>query len=333
MAQQLGFIGLGKMGKNMVLNLLEHGVNVVGYNRTKEVTEEFNNSKNTIGHFTPSFELHDLAKHLTPPRIVWLMVPNGAPVDDVISQLISAGLAAGDTIIDGGNCFYKDTVRRAKDLETKGIHYIDCGTSGGLEGARHGACLMLGGEEDIVQDLTWLWDTLSGQGDALSAQAGLQDLALQDHALRSWTYFGPAGAGHFVKMVHNGVEYGMNQALGEGFEILSKGPYSMDFARVAHNWSHGSVIRGWLVELLAKAFDKDPKLDTFEGKVGGGETGKWTVDTAKELGVDATVLEDALKAREKSQTKPTFAGKVVSALRAGYGGHAEPGNRNNPINK
>lgn len=285
MSHQLGFIGLGRMGKNMVLRMREQGIDVVAYNRTP--TPEASVSS-----------IDELVQKLVTPRVIFLMVPNGSPVDEVIGKL---KLSPGDMIIDGGNCYYKDTIRRAKELETKGIHYIDCGTSGGLEGARHGACLMLGGEEDIAQDLTWLWD-----------------------ALGTWNYFGTAGAGHFVKMVHNGVEYGMNQAIGEGFEILSKGPYVLDYAKVAHNWSHGSVVRGWLMELLAKAFDADGKLDTFEGKVGGGQTGGWTVEAAKEFGVDATVLEDALKAREKSQTKPSFSGKVVSALRAGYGGHKEP---------
>lgn len=287
MTHQIGFIGLGRMGKNMVLRLREQGIDVVAYNRTP--TPEATVST-----------IDELLHKLVAPRVIFLMV-SAIAVDEVIAGLT---LTSGDTIIDGGNCYYKDTIRRAKDLETKSIHYIDCGTSGGLEGARLGACLMLGGEEDVVQDLSWLWEAL----------------AVQD----GYTYFGPSGSGHFVKMVHNGVEYGMNQALGEGFEILSKGPYKLDFAKVAHNWSHGSVVRGWLVELLAKAFDGDPKLAAYSGKVGGGETGKWTVDTAKELGVDADVLKDAVAARKKSETKPTFAGKVVSALRAGYGGHKEP---------
>lgn len=283
MAHQLGFIGLGRMGLNMVLRLKEKGIDVVAYNRTP--VPEASVSR-----------VDELVSKLSTPRVLFLMVSAQA-VDEVIASL---KLTPGDTVIDGGNCFYKDTIRRSNELNTKSIHYIDCGTSGGLEGARTGACLMLGGEEDVVQDLTWLWN-----------------------ALGTWEYFGPAGAGHFVKMVHNGVEYGMNQAIGEGFEILSKGPYALDYAKVAHNWNHGSVVRGWLVELLANAFDRDPKLAGFEGKVGGGQTGKWTVDSAKELGVEATVIEDALRAREKSQTKPTFAGKVVSALRAGYGGHKE----------
>ncbi len=294
MAHQIGFIGLGKMGKNMVLHLLEQGVEVVAYNRTPLPDTPF----------PTVLTIKELVAQLPTPRVIWLMVPNGMPVDEMIDQLIAGGLSKGDTIIDGGNCYYKDSIRRAKTLIEKGINFIDCGTSGGLEGARNGACLMIGGDEKVVKNLSWLWTSAS-----------------QGSALRGWEYFGPSGAGHFVKMVHNGVEYGMNQAIGEGFEILSKGPYTLNNAKIAQNWTRGSVVRGWLMELLAKAMEKDPKLDTFEGKIGGGQTGGWAVEAAHEFGVDAIVLEDALKAREKSQTKPTFAGKVVSALRAGYGGH------------
>ena len=268
----------------MVLRLQELGIDVVTYNRTA-----------TAQATASTFE--ELVVKLTSPRVIFLMVSASA-VDEVIGKL---SLTSGDILIDGGNCFYKDAIRRANDLKTKSVHFIDCGTSGGLKGARFGACLMLGGDKDIVASLDWLWRSLG-----------------------TWTYFGPSGAGHFVKMVHNGVEYGMNQALGEGFEILSKGPYELDFAKVARSWSRGSVVRGWLVELLAKAFDSDPKLDQFTGSVGGGETGIWTLKAAKEFGVDAEVIEEAVEAREKSQKNPTFAGKVVSALRDGYGGHKEP---------
>jgi 6-phosphogluconate dehydrogenase len=292
MTHHIGFIGLGKMGKNMVLRLREKGIEVVAYNRTPQKEIEAVTS------------IEALIKELPTPRVIWLMVPNGQPVDDVIGQLMSFGIQKGDIVIDGGNTYYKDTVRRNREFAAKGIIYLDCGTSGGLEGARNGACLMIGGDESVVHDLTWLWDA-----------AAVKD---------GWAHFGPSGAGHFVKMVHNGVEYGMNQAIGEGFEILSKGPYTLDFAKVAHNWSHGSVVRGWLIELLAKAMDDDPKLDGFSGRVGGGETGKWTTDCAIEFNVEAPVITDALKARKESMEKPTFAGKVVSALRAGYGGHTEP---------
>ncbi len=301
MEHTIGFVGLGRMGRNMVLRLSEQDIAVVAYNRTTDKTLEL---AKEAAQVTAAASPKELVALLPVPRIVWMMVPNGQPIDEVIAALLTGGLSPGDYLIDGGNTYYKDSVRRHEELKAKGIRYIDCGTSGGLAGARTGACLMIGGAKEDVAALSWLWD-------ALATKDG-------------WAHFGPGGAGHFVKMVHNGVEYGMNQAIGEGFEILSKGPYDLDFAKVAHNWSHGSVVRSWLVELLATAFDADPKLDAYTGKVGGGETGKWTLEAAGDFGVDAAVLEESVEAREKSQKTPTFAGKVVSALRAGYGGHKEP---------
>lgn len=301
MEHTIGFIGLGRMGKNMVLRAGQQGIGVIAYNRTSEKTLEL---ARETGHVTAASSPKELLSHLPQPRTVWMMVPNGQAIDDVIATLLDGGLTSGDYLVDGGNTYYKDSIRRHAKLSAKGIHYIDCGTSGGLPGARSGACLMLGGVKEDIDTLSWLWEAMATSG--------------------GWAHFGPGGAGHFVKMVHNGVEYGMNQAIGEGFEILSKGPYDLDLAKVAHNWSHGSVVRSWLIELLAKAFDADPKLDAYTGKVGGGETGKWTLEAADEFDVEAEVLEESVDAREKSQKKPTFAGKVVSALRAGYGGHKEP---------
>lgn len=306
----VGYIGLGRMGKNMILKLLEQGISVVAYNRTGTVTEDFIQNeipavikKNTAGSFKAAQSLNEFVDTLPKPRIIWLMVKAGEAVDLVLADLEKSGVTAGDIIIDGGNSYYKDTIRREKDLITRGIHFIDCGTSGGMEGGRNGACCMIGGDEQTAQSLSWLWNA-----------ATVKD---------GWTHFGRSGAGHFVKMVHNGVEYGMNQALAEGFAILEKSPYNFDLHKVANNWSHGSVVRGWLVELLARAFSKDAELSGYEGRVGGGSTGTWTLEAANELGVDAIVIEDSLKAREKSQKKPTFAGKVVSALRFEYGGHTE----------
>lgn len=307
MNRKLGFIGLGRMGQNIVTHAVEKGLDVVVYNRTKDVTVGFEQAlaaESYSGSLLAAYDFASLMAQLPSPRIVWLMIPNGTPIDDMLGALLSAGLSHGDTVIDGGNTYYKDSVRRAKELADKGITYIDCGTSGGLSGARTGACLMLGGDMTAVNNLTWLWE-------ALAAKNG-------------WGYMGPSGAGHFVKMVHNGIEYGMNQALGEGLEILSKGPYTLDYAKVTDVWSHGSVIRGWLVELLARAFKGDPKLDAYSGKVGGGQTGTWTLEAAKEFGVEAEAIEASIAARDRSQTNPTFSGKVVSALRTGYGGHKEP---------
>lgn len=322
---KLGFIGLGKMGKAMVFRLLEQGVDVVVYNRSREKTDSLvkeyaaesskykvasskqkkSHTTNYILHTTailnPSYTISELISKLEKPRIIWLMVPHGAPVDEMIDQLIGI-LTAGDTIIDGGNSFYKDSVRRYELLKAKGINYLDIGTSGGLEGARYGACLMVGG------DLT-IFNEVRPRLEAMVKPKG------------KVTYFGPAGAGHFVKMVHNGVEYGMLQAIGEGFEMLAKGPYKLDLHRVAFNWIHGSVVRGWLMELLEKALKVDPKLEKIEGVVGGGSTGEWTLQTAKEFQVETPVMEKSLEARKKSLEKPTFSGKVVATLRREFGGH------------
>lgn len=304
----IGFIGLGKMGQNMIVHLLEGGINVVAYNRTSTVTEEFANEVESMGSLpatlTTVSSVSDLIKELPTPRVILLMVKAGEPVDALIKELETSGLQTDDILIDGGNSFFEDTKRRYTQLQEKKIHYIDCGTSGGLEGARKGACLMLGGEQSIVESLDELWNALA-----------------KDNG--TWTYFGASGAGHFVKMVHNGVEYGIDQAIGEGFALLEKSPYDLDLADVANNWNKGSVIRSWLMELIHKAFEKDPKLGVYKGRVGGGETGRWTVETAQKLGVPQPMVTQALQARVDSQTTPTFASKVVSALRFEYGGHKE----------
>lgn len=286
MKQSIGFIGLGKMGVNIVTHLQVQGIDVVAYNRTPK-------PESTVQ------TLPELVKKLIAPRVIFLMVPSKA-VDEVIGQLT---LNNGDTLIDGGNSFYKDSVRRSEELSKKGVHFVDCGTSGGLEGASTGACLMLGGDQEIVKNLSWLWD-------AMAIKNG-------------WAYFGSAGAGHFVKMVHNGIEYGMDQAIGEGIEILAKAPYQLDLAKVADTWTKGSIVRSYLVELLARALQKDPILAGFTGHVGGGETGGWTLAAAREFGVDAPVIADALAARQRSLSTPSTSSKVVSALRKEYGGHEE----------
>ena len=195
-------------------------------------------------------------------------------------------------------------MRRALALKEKGIFYIDCGTSGGLLGARNGACLMLGGKKAVVDSLSWLWEKI----------------AVKD----GWAYLGPSGAGHFVKMVHNGIEYGFDQALGEGIELLSKSPFPLDLPSVVKLWNHGSVIRSWLVELLAQELTTDSRLDSYIGVVGGGTTGEWTVAEGKALGVSIPVIEASLIQRKKSKDHPTMASKTVSSLRHAYGGHKEP---------
>lgn len=349
MKHHIGFIGLGKMGQNMVLNLIEQGIDVSIYNRTSNVTDEFIQEINTarngssqihaeglIGLLTPTKTLQALVDSLQSPKIILLMVKAGHPVDDVISLLREQGVKKGDILIDGGNSFFEDSVRRHDELAKHGIEYIDCGTSGGLEGARFGACLMIGGDKERVNELSWLWDILSGKQQSEGCECGGHEGAgcgCGNHegegccddgeSLGDWKYFGPSGSGHFVKMVHNGVEYGMNQAIGEGFHLLAEGPYKLNLHDVADNWSRGSVVRGWLVELLERALLTDPNLTHYKGVVGGGETGNWTTSTAKKYKVPQPMLEQAISARKKSADKPTFATKVVSALRFEYGGHKE----------
>ncbi|MCX8008573.1 MAG: decarboxylating 6-phosphogluconate dehydrogenase [Patescibacteria group bacterium] len=311
----VGFVGLGRMGRNMVCRLLEDGCSVVVYNRTKQTTEEFADeieSQNFQGTLITVSAIHDMISELFKPRVILLMVKAGEAVDSVLADMLSNGLEPDDIVIDAGNSFYEDTVRRYIFLKEQGIHYIDCGTSGGLEGARHGACLMLGGEESLVESLDDLWNSLSGRHSRQSTVTG-----------GSWTYVGSSGAGHFAKMVHNSVEYGMNQAIGEGFALLEKSPYNVDLAKVAESWMKGSVVRGWLIELLHRAFLKDPRLEHYTGIVGGGQTGEWAMETAKKFGVPCAILEQAIEARKRSKDYPDLSTKVVSALRYEYGGHKE----------
>lgn len=353
--KKIGFIGLGRMGKAMVEHILEEGVEVVVYNRSREKVDDLlkeyearskkhevgtkdnkkiHNSKFIIhtssGKLIPSFTISEFVSKLDSPRVIWLMVPHGVPVDEMIDQLLQAGVETDDIVIDGGNSFYKDSIRRYQLLKDKGIHFLDIGTSGGLQGAAHGACLMIGGDKSIYTKVRPLLEIIAKPKGTV-------------------THFGPSGSGHFVKMVHNGVEYGMLQAIGEGFEILSKGmPIPEPFARgplaktgridlyqVAANWNKGSVVRGWLMELLEEALQQDPHLDSIEGIVGGGETGEWTVATAKELGVKTPVIQSSLDARKESLARPAFSGKVIAALRREFGGHEvrikkrESGSKNN----
>ncbi len=304
---KLGFIGLGRMGKAIVLHLLEEGVDVAVFNRSIEKVFELDKevpklTSQSVGELIKTSNLKELIDNLDTPRIIMLMVPQGAAVDEMITGLLDAGLSVGDIVIDAGNSYYKDSILRSEKLKNQEINFLDVGTSGGIEGARKGACLMIGGEENIFRKVEPFFKLIAGK-------------------VGSYEYFGVSGAGHFVKMVHNGVEYGMLEALGEGFEILNKSNYNFDFAKIAHNWSRGSVVRGWLVELLENAFQNDPKLEKIEGIVGGGTTGRWTKEVAHELKVRVPVLEAALNARENSKLEPSFAGKVIAALRNQFGQH------------
>lgn len=331
---QVAIIGLGRMGKNIVFHLLDGGVSVIAYNRSRDDVDEVV-EKGAIGvyhlsevpqKFTEkSFDFIHSEHGQTAqdkPVVVILYIPAGAPVDEVLfgakaslslnesdstREKVQSGLVdllpAGSVIIDGGNSFYKDSQKRYGELKNKGFRFLDMGTSGGLEGARNGACLMVGGDEDVYKQVEPI----------------LAKIAVKD----GYGYFGPSGAGHFVKMIHNGIEYAVVQAFAEGFEILHKGPFILDLAKVAHVYSHGSIIRGLIVELLAKALKKDPTLASLEGQIGGGETGVWTYQVAKELHVAVPAIKAALLARKNSQTNPSFGNKVISALRREWGEHGE----------
>jgi 6-phosphogluconate dehydrogenase len=309
---KIGFVGLGKMGEAMVEHLVEQNTDVVVFNRTAGKVYDLiskirdQRSKTQIknkkfGNLISAKSIEELVTQLESPRVIWLMVPQGKPVDEMIEKLLNAGVSKEDVIIDGGNSFYKDSQRRFAYLMTKGIDCLDIGTSGGLEGARMGACLMIGGKKEVYEKLIPLFEKL----------------AVKD----GFSYFGESGAGHFVKMVHNGVEYGMLEAIGEGFELLQKAPYSLNLHTIATNWTKGSVVRGWLMELLERALREDPKLEKIEGVVGGGTTGRWTLSTATELEVDTPVIGVSISARENSVESPTFSGKVVATLRNQFGGH------------
>ncbi|MDK2814737.1 MAG: 6-phosphogluconate dehydrogenase [Thermoanaerobacter sp.] len=293
---KVGLIGLGRMGFNLALNIKDHGHEVVVYNRSPEKIKEAE-KEGIKGAYT----IEDLVKNLERRRIIWLMVPAGDPVDEMIEKLVPL-LEEHDIIIDGGNSYYKDTLRRYEMLKEKGIDFVDVGTSGGIEGARHGACTMIGAEDEVFKYIEPL----------------IRDISAENGYLHT----GKNGSGHFAKMVHNGIEYGMMQAIGEGFEVLEKSQFDFDLKEVARVWSHGSVIRGWLMELMEKAFEKDPKLSGIKGVMHSSGEGLWTVEEALNLKVPVPVIAQSLFMRYRSEQEDTFAGKVVAALRNEFGGHA-----------
>ncbi len=293
---KIGLIGLGKMGYALALNMHEKGHEVVGYNRSREVVEAII-KEGVLGAKT----LKDLVSQLEKPRIIWLMVPAGNPVDGLIQELLPL-LEKDDMIIDGGNSHYKDTLRRAENLEEQGIRMMDIGTSGGTDGARNGACMMVGGRTEDYQQIEIM----------------LNDICVAN----GLAHVGPVGSGHYVKMIHNGIEYGMMQAIGEGFEILKESPFDVDYEQVAQVWRHGSVIRGWLMDLTHKAFLEDPELSTIKGVVHASGEGLWSVQEALDLSVPVPVISASLFTRYRSQQQDTFSGKVVAGLRNQFGGHA-----------
>lgn len=293
---ELGMIGLGRMGANMTERLVRGGHRIISYDRSPEAIQRVVD-KGALG----ARSLSDFVKQLTPPRAIWLMVPSGDAVDQTIEQLLP-NIVKGDVLIDGGNSNYKDSIRRAEKLTAQGMHFVDAGTSGGVWGLQNGYCMMVGGEQAIVERLAPIFTTLAPKD--------------------GYLHVGPSGAGHFVKMIHNGIEYGMLQAYGEGFELLKASQFELDLARISHLWNQGSVVRSWLLELAEDAFQKDPQLASIQGYVDDSGEGRWTVQEAIDKSVPAPVLMLSLFARFASRQKDSFSAKVIAALRNEFGGHA-----------
>ena len=321
---QIGMIGLGRMGGNMVRRLMKGGHACVVYDRGVDVVAAFAREG-----ATPARSLEELVSKLQKPRAVWIMVPAGGPTESTV-QSLGGLLEAGDTIIDGGNSFFKDDVRRAKDVGKKGIHYVDAGTSGGVWGAERGYCLMVGGPKEAVARIESVLRTLApGKGD-IPATAGRDG---KGTAEQGYLHCGPPGAGHFVKMVHNGIEYGLMQAYAEGFDIFRNAAseqlpeeyrYDLNVADIAELWRRGSVVSSWLLDLTSIALAEDPKLEAYSGFVQDSGEGRWTVQAAIEEAVPAEVLTAALYTRFRSRQQHTFAEKLLSAMRKQFGGHVEP---------
>ncbi|UCH80515.1 MAG: decarboxylating 6-phosphogluconate dehydrogenase [Nitrospiraceae bacterium] len=294
---KLGFVGLGKMGMNMVQRLLNDGHEVVGYARTDSTVQ-----KAVDMGATGAESLQDMVNKLPSPKIIWLMVPAGKATEDTLASL-SDILEKGDILIDGGNSLYKDSIRRAGELKTKNISFLDVGTSGGIWGLKIGYCMMIGGEKDVFSTVEPLFRTLAPE--------------------KGYSHVGPHGAGHFVKMVHNGIEYAVLQAYAEGFEILhAKKEFNLDLENISNLWNQGSVIRSWLLELAESAFGKDAKLESIRGYVEDSGEGRWTVAEAIEQDVPAPTITISLLERFRSRQDESFSAKVIAALRNEFGGHA-----------
>ncbi|HEU5181457.1 MAG TPA: decarboxylating 6-phosphogluconate dehydrogenase [Candidatus Polarisedimenticolia bacterium] len=334
---QLGMIGLGRMGGNMARRLERAGHEVVAHAPSAKTREAF--CKDTGCEAAAS--IGDLVRKLQPPRVAWLMIP-AASVDSALSEL-SAALAKDDVVIDGGNSYYVDDLRRARELSARGIHYVDCGTSGGVWGLERGYCLMIGGEKEIVKRLDPIFAALAPGREAAERLPGRDKVSTT--AEQGYLHCGPNGAGHFVKMVHNGIEYGIMQAYAEGLNILHhanagstarasdaettplRNPeefrYEIDVRDVAELWRRGSVVASWLLDLTAAALLEDPKLSGFAGRVSDSGEGRWTIRAAIDVSVPAPVLTTALYERFSSRGEAEFANRLLSAMRFGFGGHKE----------
>lgn len=297
---ELAMIGLGKMGGNMAQRLLKGGHRVIGVNRSQEVTRQLAADHGLV----PAFSNQEAVNTLVPPRTIWVMVPSGAATEAVVNELGDL-LSPGDTIVDGGNTYYKDDMRRAAALDLKGIHYLDAGTSGGVWGLAEGYSLMIGGKLEVVERLSPIFETLAPEKD------------------KGWGRVGPVGAGHFVKMIHNGIEYGLMQAYAEGFEIMhAKRDFALDLEQISQIWRYGSVVRSWLLDLTADALAKDQDLAHIKGWVADSGEGRWTVAEAIDLDVPAPVITLSLQQRFISRQDESYAAKLLAAMRNEFGGHA-----------
>jgi 6-phosphogluconate dehydrogenase len=297
---KLAIIGLGRMGANMARRLVRGGHEVVVYNRTASVTQELANEEPVI----PVYSLQDLIGALEPPRPVWIMVPAGQTTEDMLKS-VSSLMSHGDILIDGGNSNFNDTMRRAAEYEAKGFHFVDVGTSGGIWGLTEGYSLMIGGDEDVVEQLSPIFKTLAPGPDM------------------GWGRMGPHGSGHFVKMVHNGIEYGLMEAYAEGFEILrGRKDFKLDLHQIAKVWRYGSVVRSWLLELTEAALEGDPELSGIKGWVADSGEGRWTVMEAINEDVPAPVITLSLFRRFDSRQDESYAAKLLAAMRNQFGGHA-----------
>jgi 6-phosphogluconate dehydrogenase len=321
---QLALIGLGRMGANIARRLMCGGHQVVGFDRDQEAVRKLA-EEGASG----AASLQEAVAKLEPPRIFWVMLPAGGPTEETVAAL-RAMAGPGDIIIDGGNSFFKDDIRRARECAELGIHYVDVGTSGGVWGLERGYCLMIGGDKPVVDILDPIFDTLSPGYGTIPRTPGRE--GGDDRAERGHIHAGPAGAGHFVKMVHNGIEYGLMQAYAEGFDVLrgraserlpEDQRFTINLPDVAEVWRRGSVISSWLLDLCALELAQDHGLEKFSGRVADSGEGQWTVDAAMEEAVPANVLTAALFARYRSRTDDSFADKLLSAMRFGFGGHVE----------
>ena len=297
--ETIALVGLGKMGYNIALNMNDNGIDVIGYDISEEVVNKINSED--LDHVNAVNSLEELVDKLPDKKVIWVMVPAGEVTDNTIKKLKDL-LSEGDIIIDGGNSNYKDSLRRYKDLKESKIGFLDCGTSGGQEGARYGINAMIGGDADDFSYVEEIFQKISQEG--------------------GYLYTGKAGSGHYLKMIHNGIEYGMMAAIGEGFDLLERSDFEYNYEKVCRLWNNGSVIRSWLIELTGNAFGKDAELDDIEGVMYSSGEGKWMVEESIEKELAIPVITTSLLMRYRSLENDTFTGKVVAALRNEFGGHA-----------